>query len=356
MTTVLPSGLWPHAAAQDHLTAQLQILEDSQTAPWGVTAVPFIPLYPSHPHFTLTARTLGTLVDLGFEEGPHGWKLSSHRGLDAQRVLRALEDQYEALSIAAHGTSTPLTVSVLGPWTLASQLWLNHGDRVLADHGAVRDVASALGEGLSHLVARIGQLVPGVSVHVQVDETNIASVLAGVVPTFSGYSRLPRVEPSVAIEALQRTLRPVMAQAGVTVHTGESWVGIPTAARAIEELTGVSSQGEQTRPALGVNLGAWNEQVWESIATCVERGIGFHGALPAPQESSCAGVDIRGLGDVLATNWQRIGLPVSGLTDVSIGYQHTAATSIATGSVDDARGKVHTLIKTAEYVAEKATA
>lgn len=352
MTTVLPSGHWPLTAAHDHLTTQLHILDDASATPTGITTHAFLPHYPTHPHLSLLPRTLSTLAELNYEHGPHGWKLAPHAGHDAHRVTGELADQLDALTIAGHTATTPFTLTVLGPLTLATRLWLHHGDRALADHGAIRDIASALGEGLSHTVTRIGALIPRSPLHLQVDESDLAATLTGLIPTFSGHSRIRAVDPALAVEVLHRTLDPIAQVVPVTVHTGDSWVGIPTAARVLADL----GSPAHTVHRLGVALGPWNERLWEHVATVVEHGVGFHAGLPTPVMSSCAGTDVAGLGDALTTGWHRVGLPAAQLAEVSIGFHNAAAEHCAGGSVDTARGSIRTLMSTAEYVAEKAEA
>jgi hypothetical protein len=99
----------------------------------------------------------------------------------------------EALAIAAAGYSGPLAVTVTGPWTLAADLYLARGDRVLSDPGAVREVVQALAVAVGDHVAQVRRQVPGADVVVQLDEPLLAQVGAGVLPTFSGYSRLRAV-------------------------------------------------------------------------------------------------------------------------------------------------------------------
>ena len=48
----------------------------------------------------------------------------------------------------ADGYTGPLKLQLTGPWTLAATVELPRGDKVLADHGARRDLAEALALGL----------------------------------------------------------------------------------------------------------------------------------------------------------------------------------------------------------------
>src|SRR5262249_28525972 len=66
----------------------------------------------------------------------------------------------------------------------------------------VRDLTASLAEGLSTHVADVSARLPHASVLVQVDEPSLPAVLAGRVPTESGYGTLRAVEPADATTAL----------------------------------------------------------------------------------------------------------------------------------------------------------
>ena len=89
----------------------------------------------------------------------------------------------------ARATPGRFKIQVAGPWTLAATVERPRGDRVLADRGARRELAQALAEGLGDTwptyaaAARMHRLI------VQVDEPALPAVLAGRVPTASGFHR-----------------------------------------------------------------------------------------------------------------------------------------------------------------------
>ncbi len=93
-------------------------------------------------------------------------------------------------------------MQVAGPWTLAATVERPRGDRLLADHGARRELAQALAEGVRGHVADLRRRVPGATLLVQVDEPVLPAVLAGQVPTASGFGRHRSVDPPRASEAL----------------------------------------------------------------------------------------------------------------------------------------------------------
>jgi hypothetical protein len=344
MTAVSGSGPWPGGDG-DVLDAQLTVLGDLAALPSGVDGVPFlVQLTGRGPGADATGRTAALLPELWTELGPHGWKLADRPGGDGRRARSLLHGDLEALSIAASGYSGRLTVSVQGPWTLAADLYLARGDRVLADPGAVRDVAESLAVGLADHVAELRRLVPGADVVVQLDETLLAQVGAGVLPSFSGFSRLRAVPGPDLVDGLRPVLDAVRS-AGATsvVHVGSTWGPVAPAVLAGAD-------------AVGVVLGAWDERLWETLARAVERGVALWTALPPAQVSQCAGPALGELVDVVAVPWRRIGLPLAALDDVTLlgAGQRPGVGGTVAGTPDAHRALLANLGRVGEALAERA--
>jgi len=153
----------------------------------------------------MTARALAVVADLGFDLQPAGWRLTDAPGVDHRRARSLLGQDLDALEEHA-GVAEPgheVKIQVAGPWTLAATVERPRGDRVLADHGARRELAQALAEGLRTHVADVRRRLPGASVLVQVDEPALPAVLAARVPTASGFGRHRSVDRPAASEALE---------------------------------------------------------------------------------------------------------------------------------------------------------
>ena len=70
--------------------------------------------------------------------------------------LKGLDDAEELLQ----GFDGVLKVGVAGPWTLAACVERFAGDRLLADHGARRELAQALAAGAEDLRGELSRRVP----------------------------------------------------------------------------------------------------------------------------------------------------------------------------------------------------
>ena len=154
----------------------------------------------------LIGRAIATLVDLPAEIGPSGWRLTGHPGADLRRARDLLSWDLDAFEQVAEGYVGPLKIQLAGPWTLAASVELPNGHRVVSDHGATRDLAASLTEGLRVQLADLGRRVPAAALIVQVDEPALPSVLRGSVPTPSGYGTVRAIEDSVVEPVLAELL------------------------------------------------------------------------------------------------------------------------------------------------------
>ncbi len=118
-----------------------------------------------------------------------------------------LSADLDAMEEVAEGFGGTFKIQVCGPWTLAAALELSRSiEPALNDEGAVGDLVGSLAEGLAAHVADVKRRLPGATICVQVDEPALPGVLAGSVPTASGFSRLPAVEESIAADNLRTVL------------------------------------------------------------------------------------------------------------------------------------------------------
>jgi methionine synthase II (cobalamin-independent) len=196
VTVATGVGSWPGSTAEEYAEAVRVVLGE-------VPDLPYLPELPARgAHADLVGRTLATVADLGFDLQPAGWRLTDAAGVDHRRARSLLAQDLDQLEEQAQEFHGVLKVQLAGPWTLAASVEKPRGDKVLADHGARRELAQALAEGVAAHLADVRRRVDAAHVVVQVDEPALSSVLSGGVPTASGFGKHRAVQPPEASEAL----------------------------------------------------------------------------------------------------------------------------------------------------------
>lgn len=243
----------------------------------GDAGLPHLPEVPGRgATATLTGRGLAVVAELGADLQPAGWRLTGGGdGVDHRRARSLLSQDLDTLEEQAAGALPPeggsFKIQVAGPWTLAATVEKPRGDKVLSDAGARRELAQALAEGLGDHVRDVRRRLPGVQrLVVQVDEPAIAAVLAGRVPTASGFGRHRTVHPPEASEALGWVLGAVAA-AGA-----EPWVHTCAPDAPASLLTGAGARG------LSVDLAVATAADLDALAEVLDAGGSVAlGVLPA---------------------------------------------------------------------------
>ena len=172
--------------------------------------VPFLPELPQRGvGADMVGRSTALLVDLYAEVQPSGWRIADRPGRDHGRARSHLSSDLDLLEEYTQGYVGPLKIQAVGPWTLAAVVELPYGDKLLADSGAVRDIAESLAEGLRLHLADVRKRVPGAQVILQLDEPALPGVLRGSVPTASGFGSLRAVDENVMRELLRTVVEGV---------------------------------------------------------------------------------------------------------------------------------------------------
>src|SRR3954451_13034854 len=191
-------------------------------APLGVVAdaLPDLPHLPELPArgagSDMIGRTAGQLVDLHIDLQPAGWRLVQRPGLDEIRARDRLDRDLDALVPALPGYDGDVKIQLAGPWTLAATLELTRGGKAVGDRGASRDLAASLAEAARKHLAEVARRLPAARLVLQLDEPALPAVLAGNVPTESGFGRVAAAEPQVVRDALAAVVEAV--DVPVVVH------------------------------------------------------------------------------------------------------------------------------------------
>ncbi|NUP27779.1 MAG: methionine synthase [Nocardia sp.] len=184
---------------------------------------------PELPHLVeLPARGVGAdtigrvsalLVDMRFDTTPRGYRLAARPGAASRRANDLLRTDLDALQEAwenagLRGAGRTVKVQAAGPLTLAAQVELAGGHRVLTDRGAVRDLAESLAEGLSTHIAEVGARLEA-EVVLQLDEPSLSAVLTGSLRGASVLNTIAAVPEPEALAILETVLEQQRVPAAV---------------------------------------------------------------------------------------------------------------------------------------------
>ena len=295
--------------------------------------LPHLPELPARgPGAALVGRGSALLVDLPVEVAPSGWRLAGRPGRDLRRARDLLERDLDALEGAAAGHTGALKLQVAGPWTLAANVELPSGHAVVSDAGAARDLAGSLAEGVAAHLAEVRRRLPGARLVLQVDEPSLPAVLAGAVPTPSGYGTVRAVEPVVAATALQQVLR-TAGPGARAVHCCAP--GAPIALLADAGADAVALDAALLQPAH-----------YDALGTAVDAGVSLWlGVVPATDAP--AGLDLAR--SVIRRLWGALGFAPAHARTALV---PTPACGLAGASPADARRALAVVRDTGQWLAE----
>jgi methionine synthase II (cobalamin-independent) len=296
------------------------IVEAVKTVLGELPALPHLPELPARgPGADMIGRGAGLLTDLPVEVYAGRWRVATHAGRDLRRTLDLWDRDLDVLTESGAGYAGPIKVQAPGPWTLAASLDLPIGGAVLHDHGATRDLAASLADGLRRHVLDVATRLPGAAVTLQLDEPSLPAVLAGEVPTESGLRTLRAVSADVARAALISIVEAV----GVPVVVHCCAVGAPIGLMRSAGAAGVS-----------VDMSLLGTGGLDEVGELIDAGLAlFAGAVPAtgaqPPSAEAVAASLTGV-------WRRLGFapallpaqvvvtPACGLAGATPGYARSA--------------------------------
>lgn len=324
-----PARPWPRGAATGIGSLPgVDPLEAARTVFGELPDLPFLPELPARgPGADIIGRTAALLVDLPVELVPSGWRIASRPGQDLRRARDLLARDLDAAEQAGDGHAGAFKFQAAGPWTLAAGLELPNGHRVATDHGASRDLAESLAEGLRVHVADLARRLPHATLVGQLDEPSLPAVLAGTLRTASGWGTVRHVD----IATVRDTLGRVLAALPDTTRIVHCCAPTPP--------IGLFLEAGATGVALDLDL--VDTPTTDALGTAVDAGValllGVVATNPAPPVAVAGGPSARsGLprdpGDVAADGapsstaalrrvtdwWSKVGFPVERLADVVV--------------------------------------
>ena len=155
-----------------------------------VLSEPPLPHIPQLPDRGVGSDLIGrtaALLEIPIAPGPRGWRVAARKRADADRMARDL-DHLEELW---HGKVDTVKVQLAGPFTLAAEVEMANGHRMITDPGALRDLTDALLEASnqhrSDVAGRFGATV------LQLDEPRLGDVMAGTLKGATDYEAIPAI-------------------------------------------------------------------------------------------------------------------------------------------------------------------
>lgn len=297
----MTDALWPPGTATG--IGSLPGTDPREAAATVLGELPDLPHLPELPARGLGAdligRTAAMLVDLAVEVVPSGYRVTARPGGDHRRAVDLLRMDVDAFDEACEGVRPQwVKVQAAGPWTLAACVELVAGHRVLTDHGARREFAASLTEGLLEHAAELTERT-GARVVIQLDEPCLPAVLAGSLPTASGLDTVTAVPAAQAAEVLEGMIAAL--QGPVIVHCCDTDPPIELLRRAGASALSVDATLPMSKPTLDA-LG----QTWDEGATLL---LGLVPALPPAEEPTLRTLaqPALDLADRLGFNRERLG-------------------------------------------------
>ncbi|MBT2522710.1 hypothetical protein [Arthrobacter sp. ISL-28] len=255
-------------------------------------------------------RTASLLVDMAVDVQTHGWRIVDRPGRDLIRARSALSTDINVLADVAGEEEDPareFKVQLRGPLSLAAGLHLHNGERALIDYGARRDIAASLAAGVGDHLARVAGAVPGARLVVQLDEPDIASILAGSIPTSSGYRTLRSV-PGQEVTELWRVVVDALRAAGAA----EIAIAVTEIEAPFERILAAGAD------SIAVPLKALTSRQWEQLAEAVEAGTRLWAGAVAVDDAAAGLPKAAEVADALWRPWRQLGLPGTSLGAVRL--------------------------------------
>lgn len=318
MTLSTSTGSFPGTTAEEYA--------EWVRASLGELSLPAVPEMPGRGVIaTMTGRAVAVVAGLVFDVQPAGWRLTTGApGVDLRRARSLLAQDLDAVEELGQDFDGSVKTQLCGPWTLAATVERPRGDKLLADHGARRELAEALAEGVGSHVADVRRRVPRAShLVVQVDEPALAAVVGGRVPTASGHGRHRAVDLPEASRALETVLGAIEA-AGA-----EPWVHSCAPGTPLGLLRGAGARG------LVVDTGVLDADGLDVVGAALEEGDSVAlGVLPstdpeaAPTDAAVV-AQVHLLLEMLGLSPEELGdrllvSPGCGLAGASVGWARRA--------------------------------
>ena len=264
--------------------------------------LPFLPELPARgAGADLIGRGAALLTELPVEVYAGRWRLTGRPGRDLRRARELLERDLDTLHEQASEYEGVFKLQVAGPWTLAAGLELPLGGRALRDHGAAREIAEALADGVRLHVADVAARLPRARLLLQVDEPSLPAVLAGRIRTDSGLYTYRSVQASTARSALTAVYEAA---------------GVPVIAHCCAPDVPLALLREAGAAALAIDLTLVSDLALDTLGEAIDAGTALVAGAADPRVPAPSSAEVA---DRIRDVWRKLGFaPADAATRVAV--------------------------------------
>lgn len=164
--------------------------------------LPHIPQLPDRGLGSDTVGRTAALLPLNVDVGPRGWHVTPRPQIATMRARDQWERDLDLLEELWAGKVDELKVQIVGPWTLAAEIEMPNGHRMITDSGALRDLTDALVEAVGEHREDVEKRM-GATTVLQLDEPKLGAVMRGTLKGTTDYEDIPPVSEDDVLARLE---------------------------------------------------------------------------------------------------------------------------------------------------------
>lgn len=167
------------------------------------TPLPHIPQLPARGLGSDLVGRTASLLPIHVDRGPRSWRVTKRPQLLTRRAADQMERDLDLLEELWAGKLTQIKTQLVGPWTLAAEIEMGNGHRMLSDDGALEDLTSAL---IETARAHIDDLTRrfDAAVILQLDEPRLPEIRAGKIKGTTDFDTIKAVRDDDILGRLDR--------------------------------------------------------------------------------------------------------------------------------------------------------
>ncbi|WP_018295757.1 hypothetical protein [Corynebacterium lubricantis] len=176
----------------------------SQAADIVISESP-LPHLPQLPDRSLGSDLIGrtaSLLPIHVDRGARSWRVTKRPQILTRRATDQIQRDLDFLEEAWAGRTDTIKVQLVGPWTLAAEIEMPNGHRMITDPGALKDLTEALLDTVNSHVADVASRFDA-EVTVQLDEPRLPEVMAGKLKGTTDFEEIKPVHSNDVLERLE---------------------------------------------------------------------------------------------------------------------------------------------------------